>query len=89
MSIHPRLIFRWAAFLLAAGYCIRTLAFSGWDAVGGPFRFLTVWALFFSFFAFSRMMAIEEGVKQGEAVGQFIAQNIETRRTESAVTTTE
>lgn len=61
MSIHPRLIFRWAAFLLAAGYCIRTLAFSGWDAVGGPFRFLTVWALFFSFFAFSRMMAIEEG----------------------------
>jgi len=35
------------------------------------------------------MMAIEEGVKQGEAVGQFIAQNIETRRTESAVTTTE
>ena len=35
------------------------------------------------------MMAIEEGVKQGEAVGQFIAQNIETRRTASAVTTTE
>ena len=35
------------------------------------------------------MMAIEEGVKQGEAVGQFIAQNIETRRAVLAVTTTE
>lgn len=61
MTLNPRLIFRWTAFLLAAGYCIRTLVFGGWDAVGGPFRFLTVWALFFSFFAFSRMMALEEG----------------------------
>ena len=57
----PRLIFRWTAFLLAAGYIIRTLIFSEWDAFGGPFRFLTFWALCFSFFAFSRMMAIEEG----------------------------
>ena len=61
MRLNPRLIFRWTAFLLAAGYLIRTLVFSGWDSVGGPFRFLTVWALLFSFFAFSRMMAIEEG----------------------------
>lgn len=61
MSLSPRLIFRWIAFLLAAGYCIRTLVFGGWDTFGGPFRFLTVWALFFSFFAFSRMMALEEG----------------------------
>lgn len=61
MTLNPRLIFRWTAFLLAAGYCIRTLIFGGWDAFGGPFRFLTIWALFFSFFAFSRMMAIEEG----------------------------
>lgn len=61
MSINPRLIFRWTAFLLAGGYCIRMLIFGGWDAFGGPFRFLTVWALFCSFFAFSRMMAIEEG----------------------------
>lgn len=60
MTLNPRLIFRWTAFLLAAGYCIRTLVFSGWDEFGGPFRFLTIWALFFSFFAFSRMMAIEE-----------------------------
>ena len=61
MTLNPRLIFRWAAFLLAGGYCIRTLIFGGWDAFGGPFRFLTIWALFASFFAFSRMMAIEEG----------------------------
>ena len=61
MSLNPRLIFRWTAFLLAGGYCIRMLIFGDWDEIGGPFRFLTVWALFFSFFAFSRMMAIEEG----------------------------
>lgn len=28
---------------------------------GGPFRFLTIWALFCSFFAASRMLALEEG----------------------------
>lgn len=61
MTPTPRLIFRWIAFLLAAGYCIRMLVFGGWGDFGGPFRFLTVWALFCSFFAFSRMMAIEEG----------------------------
>ncbi|WP_375254084.1 hypothetical protein [Yoonia sp.] len=61
MTVNPRLIFRWTAFLLAAGYCIRTVIFGGWDQFAGPFRFLTIWALFFSFFAFSRMMAIEEG----------------------------
>lgn len=61
MTLSPRLIFRWIAFLLAAGYCLRTLVFGGWEDFGGPFRFLTVWALFFSFFSFSRMLAIEEG----------------------------
>ncbi len=61
MTLSPRLIFRWIAFLLAAGYCLRTLIFGGWEDFGGPFRFLTVWALFFSFFSFSRMLAIEEG----------------------------
>ncbi len=61
MTLNPRLIFRWTAFLLAAGYCIRTMIFGGWDAFGGPFRFLTIWALFASFFVFSRMMAMEEG----------------------------
>lgn len=60
MSMNLRLIFRWTAFLLAGGYCLRMLIFGNWDGFGGPFRFLTVWALFCSFFAFSRMMAIEE-----------------------------
>lgn len=61
MSMNPRLIFRWTAFLLAGGYCLRMLIFGDWGQFGGPFRYLTVWALFGSFFAFSRMMAIEEG----------------------------
>ncbi|MEM8536624.1 MAG: hypothetical protein AAGF56_02055 [Pseudomonadota bacterium] len=61
MKINLRLVFRWTAFLLAGGYCIRMMFFSDWTAFGGPFRFLTVWALFCSFFCFSRMMAIEEG----------------------------
>lgn len=61
MSLNPRLIFRWIAFLLAGGYCIRMLIFGGWEQFGGPFRFLTVWALFSAFFVFSRLMAIEEG----------------------------
>ncbi|MEM9785886.1 MAG: hypothetical protein AAF801_05255 [Pseudomonadota bacterium] len=61
MTIRPVLIFRWIAFLLAAGYCLRMLFFGGWDGFGGPFRYLTIWALFCSFFSFSRMMAIEEG----------------------------
>ena len=56
-----RLIFRWTVFLLAAGYCIRTIFFGGYSGFGGPFRFLTIWALFASFFAASRMMALEEG----------------------------
>ena len=60
MTINTRLIFRWTAFLLAAGYCVRMLIFGGWEAFAGPFRFLTVWALFCSYFAFGRMMAIEE-----------------------------
>lgn len=61
MTMNPRLIFRWIAFLLAGGYCIRMLIFGEWEHFAGPFRFLTVWALFCAFFVFSRMMAIEEG----------------------------
>jgi hypothetical protein len=60
MTLSPVLIYRWIVFLLAAGYCLRTMIFGGWDAFAGPFRFLTIWALFFSFFAASRMMAIME-----------------------------
>ncbi len=60
--MRPVLVYRWIVFLLAGGYCIRTLIFSDFTGnFGGPFRYLTIWALFFSFFAASRMMAIEEG----------------------------
>lgn len=56
-----RLLYRWAVFLLAAGYAVRMVLFSDYDAFGGPFRFLTIWALFMSYFAASRMIALEEG----------------------------
>ena len=60
--MRPVLIYRWIVFLLAAGYVVRTLIFSDFSGnMFGPFRFLTVWALFASFFAASRMMALEEG----------------------------
>ncbi|EBA13938.1 hypothetical protein RCCS2_08614 [Roseobacter sp. CCS2] len=58
--MNPRLIFRWTAFLLAGGYCIHTLILGEWGEFGGPFRFLTIWGLFCAFFAFSRLMALEE-----------------------------
>lgn len=59
--ITARRTYRWIVFLLAAFYCLRMLILGDWDGFGGPFRFLTVWALFCSFFAASRMMALEEG----------------------------
>ncbi len=61
MTLKPTLIYRWMVFLLAAGYCLRTIFFSDYSEFGGPFRFLTIWALFLSFFCASRMMALMEG----------------------------
>ncbi len=62
MNLRPVLVYRWMVFLLAAGYCLRMLILGDFSGnFGGPFRFLTIWALFLSFFAASRMMAIEEG----------------------------
>ena len=54
-------IFCWIVFLLAAGYCLRTLVFGSYEHFGGPFRYLTHWALFMLFFAASRMTALVEG----------------------------
>lgn len=59
--MNKRRIFRWIVLLLAAFYCLRTLFLGDFSEFGGPFRYLTIWALFFSFFAASRMMALEEG----------------------------
>lgn len=62
MDIHSRpvLIFRWIVFLLAAGYCVNEILTSDFSKFGGPFRFLTIWALFLSFYSASRMLALSE-----------------------------
>jgi len=57
----PVLYYRWFVFLLAAGYCLRTIFLSSYEEVGGPFRYLTIWALFGSFFVASRLLALTEG----------------------------
>ncbi|MEL6642792.1 MAG: hypothetical protein AAFQ79_02565 [Pseudomonadota bacterium] len=55
------LIFRWGVFLLAAAAVIRQVVIAGEYAnPGGPFRFLTNWALLLSFFTASRMLALTE-----------------------------
>ncbi len=56
----PVLTYRWIVFLLAAGYCLYQMLFGLWTGPGGPFRYLTIWALFLSFYAASRMLAISE-----------------------------
>ena len=62
MDIHARpvLIYRWIVFLLAAGYCLYQMFLGSWSGPGGPFRYLTIWALFLSFYAASRMLALSE-----------------------------
>lgn len=62
MDIHSRPIhvYRWTVFLLAAGYCLHQLFLGNWGGPGGPFRYLTIWALFLSFYAASRMLALME-----------------------------
>lgn len=54
-------VYRWAVFLIAAFYCIRMAIFGEYDGFGGPFRYLTIWALFLAFFNASRMLALTEG----------------------------
>lgn len=62
MDIHtkPVILFRWIVFLLAAGYSIYQITTSGYEHFGGPFRFLTIWALLLSFYASSRMLALSQ-----------------------------
>ena len=53
--------YRWAVFLLAGFYLVWMLLIDGdYSRVGGPFRYLTIWALLLSFFVASRMMALVE-----------------------------
>lgn len=62
MSIHsaPVMAFRWVTFLLAGGYCLYQVLTQDYSNPGGPFRFLTIWALFLSFYSASRMLALSE-----------------------------
>ncbi len=59
--IRPVLIYRWTVFLLAAFYVNRMVLFGDFDGFGGPFRYLTIWALLGSFFVASRMLSLTEG----------------------------
>lgn len=55
------LLYRWIVFLLAASYCVYQILWSAdYSVPGGPFRFLTIWALLASFFCASRMLAFSE-----------------------------
>ena len=59
--MNPVLIFRWIAFLLAAVFCLRVVFLSDYAGGVGPFRYLTIWALFMSFWSVSRLIAQHEG----------------------------
>lgn len=61
MTISWVLVYRWIVFLLAAGYTLNEILSSSYASPGGPFRFLTIWALIASFYSASRMLAITEG----------------------------
>lgn len=55
------LVYRWIVFLLAAGFVLRQIVLAAdYGEAGGPFRFLTIWALLLSFFSASRMLALSE-----------------------------
>ena len=55
------LIYRWAVFLLAAGYTVHQIILDAdYTNFAGPFRFLTIWALLLSFFVASRNLAYTE-----------------------------
>lgn len=54
------LVWRWAVFLLAAFFSVHTITTSSYAGAGGPFRYLTHWALLLSFYAASRMLAYTE-----------------------------
>jgi len=54
-------LYRWVVFLLAAGYAVYYLIWGSYAGTfAGPFRHLTIWALFLSFFCASRLMALTE-----------------------------
>ena len=61
MSSNKVIVYRAVVLALAVGYCIETLWYADYTQFAGPFRFLTIWALFLSTFAASRMLAFSLG----------------------------
>lgn len=58
----PVRVFRWITFLLTAAYALYYLLTGPYvGTFGGPFRHLTIWALFLSCFSASRLVALTEG----------------------------
>ncbi|MGR3469263.1 MAG: hypothetical protein ACU0CI_15430 [Shimia sp.] len=54
-------MWRWAVFALAAFYAVYMIVTSPYVGnAGGPFRFLTIWALLLNFFVASRNLAFTE-----------------------------
>lgn len=53
--------FRWAVFGMAAGYLIYSCLGATWNP-GGPFRYLTIWALTLSTFVAARVLMISYGL---------------------------
>ncbi len=53
----PIRLYRWIVFLAAAGYLANSVLTSNWDP-GGPFRYLTIWALVLSLFVAARVLMI-------------------------------
>ncbi|MEM6477800.1 MAG: hypothetical protein AAF647_02015 [Pseudomonadota bacterium] len=57
----PVLFYRWLVFGAAAFYSVYMIVSSPYiGEPGGPFRYLTVWALLLSFFCASRLLAFSE-----------------------------
>ncbi|MEO0486523.1 MAG: hypothetical protein AAF092_11485 [Pseudomonadota bacterium] len=57
----PVVIYRWIVFALAAFYSVYMITTSPYiGEAGGPFRYLTIWALLLSFFCASRVLAFSE-----------------------------
>lgn len=55
------LVYRWIVFLLAAFYVLRMVVFGGYEDWGGPFRYLTNWALMMSCLSAGLMLAYQTG----------------------------
>jgi len=68
--IQTRRIFRWVVFLLAGFYVLRTLILGDFGPSGGPFRYLTIWALFV-FLYWRLYLADPASVTSDGELGQF------------------